>query len=113
MIKRLGILVMMGLVGAGCDPTHKEKCEWYLIPEPLHIDLVPDGWVSLCARNFVTNKQKCYLKSTLEMAKAVNGVPFRLANMEVAQVGPYPREVLKIKKCSPEGDEVERLKKQK
>ncbi len=96
---------------AACDPAHKEKCEWYLVPEPAHIDLVPEGWVSLCARNYVTNKQKCYLKSNIDFAKAVSGKSFRLTSLRVDDKGPYPREVLGIKSCAPEDEEKARLEK--
>lgn len=113
MIKRLLLGLTAGFILVGCDPSHKEECEWYLVPEPAQIDLVPEGWVSLCARNYVINKQKCYLKATLDMAKAVNGVPFKLSRMKIDESGPFPREVLKINKCTPDGAELERLSKQK
>lgn len=92
-------------MGISCDPYHKEKCEWYLEPEPEHIDLVEPGWVSLCARNFERNKQRCYLKATIEYAKAVQGKPFRYSTMKVKNEGPYPREVESIKTCKPGSDE--------
>lgn len=105
----MGILM---LLGTACDPYHKEKCEWYLVPEPAQVDLVDPGWVSLCARNFVINRQRCYLRATLDYAKAVYGKPFRMSVMKVREIGPYPREVESIKVCQPEGEEVERLKEQ-
>ncbi|RYZ52274.1 MAG: hypothetical protein EOP07_19895 [Proteobacteria bacterium] len=117
MIKKLNFLKLLPLVLLAmsliaCDPTHKDKCEWYLVPEPSQINLVPEGWVSLCARNFVINKQKCYLKSTIEFAKAVNGRTFRLSRLKIDETGPYPREVLKISACQAEEAEVERLAKE-
>lgn len=99
---RLLSLLLFALLLSSCDPFRKEKCEWYLVPEPDHIDLVEPGWVSLCARNYVNGKQRCYLKATLEYAKAVNGKPFRLSTMKVREVGLYPREVESIKACKPE-----------
>ncbi|MBC7660762.1 MAG: hypothetical protein H7249_13785 [Chitinophagaceae bacterium] len=99
--------MLMGLFG--CDPSHRDKCEWYLVPEPKDIALVPEGWVSLCARNFVTNKQKCYLKSELSFGKAVNGKTFRYSDMKIVETGEYPREVLKIKTCEPSAEEEKRL----
>ena len=92
------------LVGSGCDFYHKDKCEWYLVPEPDHIKMVEEGWVSLCARNYVINKQRCYLKSTIDFAKEVNGKLFRLSSMNVAEQGTYPREVLSIKACKADRD---------
>jgi hypothetical protein len=96
----LGLLILPLL--AGCDPYHKDKCEWYLVPEPDHVDLVEPGWVSLCARNFVINKQRCYLKSTIEFAKEVNGKLIRLSSLKIAEKGPYPREILSVKTCKPD-----------
>lgn len=111
MIKPWIALSLTTLTLVACDPSHKEKCEWYLVPEPADIELVPEGWVSLCARNYVINKQKCYLKSTLEMAKAAHGKPFKLSRLKVDESGPFPREVIKINTCQPEGAEAERLRK--
>ena len=91
--------VMTSLSLIGCDINRKEKCEWYLVPEPDHVDLVEPGWVSLCARNYVNNKQRCYLRSTLEFAKAVHGKPFRYSTLKIREIGPYPREVESIKVC--------------
>jgi len=115
MIKSCGLaLVSLAMVSSlfGCDPTRKDKCEWYLVPEPAQIDLVPEGWVSLCARNYVINKQKCYLKSNLDFAKAVHGKAFRLTRLKIDEDGPFPREVLKINTCTPEPEELKRLEKE-
>lgn len=94
-----------------CDPSRKEKCEWYLVPEPAQINLVPEGWVSLCARNYVTNNQRCYLKASLDYAKAVNGKTFRLTSLKIDEEGPYPREVTSVKACGPSEEERARLDK--
>lgn len=107
------LLLVLPLFFAGCDPYHKEKCEWYLVPEPNHVDLVEPGWVSLCARNYIVNHQKCYLRANLDYAKAVYGKPFRFATLKVREIGPYPREVESIKVCQPEGAELERINRQK
>ncbi len=104
-------LMSLSFLTIACDPSHKEECEWYLVPEPDHVNLVTEGWVSLCARNYITNKQRCYLKASLDFAKAVQGKPFRLSRLKIDDKGEYPREVLKINTCTPEGEEVERLKK--
>ncbi|MCX6127944.1 MAG: hypothetical protein NTX25_02630 [Proteobacteria bacterium] len=92
-------LLLLAFVLVGCDYYHKDKCEWYLVPEPDHINMVEEGWVSLCARNYVINKERCYLKSTIEFAKEVNGKKFRLSSLKSNEQGPFPREVLSIKAC--------------
>lgn len=99
---RFAFFALLTLFMSGCDPYHKNKCAWYLVPEPDHISLVEPGWVSLCARNYQNDKQRCYIKATLEYAKAVNGKPFRLSTMKLREDGPYPREILSIKSCKPD-----------
>ncbi|NRA63637.1 MAG: hypothetical protein HRU19_04095 [Pseudobacteriovorax sp.] len=89
------------LLVSGCDWYHKNKCEWYLVPEPDDIDKVEPGWVSLCARNYEINRQRCLLKAKLNFAKQVHGKPFRYNSMEVKQ-GPYPKEVTSITVCKPD-----------
>lgn len=89
---------------SGCDPYHKDKCEWYLVPEPDHVNLVEPGWVSICARNYVINKERCYLKSNLEFAKDLNGKLIRLSSLKISDKGPYPREILSVKTCKPDND---------
>jgi hypothetical protein len=83
---------------AGCDPEHKDKCEWYLVPEPKQAHLVERGWVSLCARNYVIKKQKCYFKAPLKFAEAVYGKPFKLTSMKYEKK-PIPRKIISIKPC--------------
>ena len=83
-----------------CDWYHKDRCEWYLVPEPDHIEKVKPGWVSLCARNYEVNRQRCLLKAPLDFAKKVHKVPFRYSSMVVLP-GPYPKEVKSIEPCKP------------
>ena len=109
LLSLLPFALIMGLLA--CDPNRKDKCEWYLVPESRDIALVPEGWVSLCARNYVTNKQKCYLKANIDFAKALNGKAFRYSNLKLVETGLYPREVLKINTCTPSPEEVKRLEK--
>lgn len=82
----------------GCDWYRKNKCEWFLVPEPRDASSVEPGWVALCARNYENNKQRCNLKSKLEFAREVFGKPFRYNSMKVKE-GPYPKEVESIKVC--------------
>ena len=97
-----GIFLALIVLVTACDPYNKDKCEWYLVPEPLHIHLVEPGWVSLCARNYISNHQRCYLKATIDYAKAVNGKSFRYSTLKISPIGPYPREVESIKVCKSE-----------
>ena len=84
-----------------CDWYHKDKCEWYLVPEPDDIGKIEPGWVSLCARNYEINKQRCLLKAKLPFAKAVFGKPFKYSSLKVIQ-SPYPKEVKSVKICESE-----------
>ncbi|WP_132320665.1 hypothetical protein [Pseudobacteriovorax antillogorgiicola] len=92
-------MLIFALILVGCDWYHKDKCEWYLVPEPDDASKVEPGWVALCARNYVINKQRCLLKAKLPFAKAVYGKPFRYNTLEV-KPGTYPKEVLSIKTCN-------------
>ena len=96
----LGVLFLAG-AGIACDPQHLKKCEWYLVPEMDHKHLVDKGWVPLCARNYTTGKQKCYLKSRLEFAEKVYGKPFALSSMKKDD-NKRPHAVLSIENCTPE-----------
>lgn len=100
-------MILLGLFAAGfmltaCDPYHKNKCEWYLVPEPDHADSVESGWVALCARNYVINKQRCQLRAKLGFAKKVFNKPFRYTSLKV-KPGKYPKEVESVTLCQPEG----------
>ena len=93
----LGLNVAFTLLG--CDPDHKEKCEWYFEPDFDQVESVEPGWVALCAMNRVVNKQRCLLKARLEYAKALQGKAFRLSTMKIDEDGPFPKEVLSVKVC--------------
>ena len=84
-----------------CDPDRLKKCEWYLVPEPDHKHLVSSDWVPLCARNYTTNKQKCYLKAKFDFAEQVYGKAFRYADMELDDSQGRPHRVLGIETCQP------------
>ena len=88
---------------SACDPWHREKCEWYFEPDFDRVESVEPGWVALCARNRVVNKQKCLFKARLEYAQALQGKPFRLNSVKVDD-GPYPKEISSVKVCKPESD---------
>ena len=92
------VISALGVLTSACDVYHKNRCEWYLVPEPEHVDRVEPGWVALCARNYVVNRQRCNLKAKLSFAKAVAKKPFRYNSMRV-KPGPYPKEVERITIC--------------
>ena len=100
MSKYVIILLSCSLL-VSCDWYHKNQCEWYLVPEPDDAHRVEAGWVSLCARNYVINKQRCMLKAKIKFAKAVHGKPFKYSSMQVLP-GKYPKEVISIKTCKAE-----------
>lgn len=100
MSKILLFLVLSGLTMA-CDPHRMRKCEWYLVPEPDHRHLVEAGWVSLCARNYVSKKQRCYFRAPLQFAEDIYGKTFRMSDMEFERK-PVPRRVLSVKLCDPD-----------
>jgi hypothetical protein len=68
---------------AGCDSDRLKKCEWYLVPEKEHIDYVANGWVSICARNYVNKRQRCYLKMKIEDAERVYGKPVQFSSLDI------------------------------
>ena len=85
----------------GCDPFRKDKCEWFLVPEPEHRHLVDKGWVSLCARNYELGKQKCYYTAKLKFAEDVYGKTFKLSTLKIDE-DTFPRKVISIQTCTPE-----------
>ncbi len=94
------ILISSYLVAlaTGCDPDHKKKCEWYLVPDKDRIGKVDKGMIPLCARNFVVNKQDCRLQSPLKFAEEHYQKKFRYVDMKVDGPG-LPRTVEKITHC--------------
>jgi len=91
-------LLIFSLFLSSCDIYRKNKCEWYLVPEPDHADRVEAGWVALCARNYENNKQRCNLKAQLAFAKKVHGKPFRYNSMSI-KAGQFPKEVESVVLC--------------
>lgn len=93
------ILFFFIIILLGCDPQRHKKCEWYLVPEPDHIELVAKGWVSLCARNYQNNKQRCFIQAKLDFAEKVYGKAFRFSDLELDKSN--PNKVISIKICDP------------
>ena len=100
---KLGYLfpaVLLVAFFTGCDPLRKGKCEWYLVPEPEHRNLVNEGWVSICARNFVNNRQKCYLQLVMAEAKAIYGKKVVYSDLKIDK-GEFPHKVSRPAACEP------------
>lgn len=102
-LARLGFKVLVLAVGflllSGCDPHHQNKCEWYLVPEPSLIAEVDEGYIPVCARNYVINKQYCKLQTKYEFAKKVYGKKFRYNDMKLDLNSKFPRKIDSIKLC--------------
>ncbi|NRA65492.1 MAG: hypothetical protein HRU19_13475 [Pseudobacteriovorax sp.] len=100
-MNRLLIPLILAPYLVSCDPDRHKKCEWYLVPEPDHRELVEDGWVSLCARNYTTNKQRCFLQAKFDFAKEMYGKPITFDSLKMDKS--YPRKISAAKVCTPEG----------
>ncbi len=94
-----GVLVFLALISlVSCDPEHKKKCEWYLMPDPDRIDKVQEGFIPVCARNFKTNKQDFRLQAPLDFARTAYNKKFRYIDMKIDGPG-IPRTIQSIKHC--------------
>ena len=98
MIRRLwlAVLIMIGYLSLSCDPHGEKDCEWYLVPEPRDMAKVDKGFISVCARNYKTNKQKCKMQTTMKFAKKVYGKKFRLNDIIVEADGRFPKKIDRI-----------------
>lgn len=97
-LMRIVLIGMAIVLLAGCDPDRKRKCEWYLQPEPRHRELVAKGWVSLCAKNYTTMKQKCYIQTPLAFAEKVHAKPFRYVDLKLDDKS-FPKKVKSVTFC--------------
>jgi hypothetical protein len=93
-------LFLFAIVAAltSCDPEHRKKCEWYLMPDQDRKIETKEGVIPVCARNFVTNKQDCRLIAPLDFAREAYNKKFKYVDMKVDGPG-IPRTVLEIKFC--------------
>ena len=82
----------------GCDCQRLEKCEWYIVPEEKHAHLVKPGFVSVCLRNYTTNKEKCILDMKLEDAEHVYGKKVTYSSVVLDEKN-FPRRILKYSFC--------------
>ena len=100
------ILVALCFLGglSGCDffTNNKSKCEWYAMPEADNKDKVDVGYIPICVRNYVTNKQNCQLQAPLELAESIYQKAFRYDDLQVDMEGRFPRKIIKVKEfCTP------------
>lgn len=100
-MNRVLALVALAFLGSACDPDRHKKCEWYLVAEPDQRDFVKPGWVSLCARNYVSNKQRCFIQAKFNFAEKVHGKAFKFTSLELDE-SIFPPRVVSIKPCKPE-----------
>ena len=83
---------------AGCDPEHKKKCEWYLVPDTDRIKEAEQGLMRVCARNYIVNKEDCRLQATIDFAERAYTKKFRYVDMTVEHLG-TPRKIETITYC--------------
>ncbi|NDE14803.1 hypothetical protein EBZ80_07730 [bacterium] len=100
---RTAALALLFATLAGCDLNHQWRCEWYLMPNPDQqwISKVDEGFIPVCARNLVINRENCDLQATLEMAESHYGKKFRYSDIELDTSGRFPRKVTGFKECTP------------
>ena len=81
-----------------CDPLHKNKCEWYLMPDTDFREFLKPGWAGLCARNLTIKKEKCLFTAPIEFAENAFGKPFKLADLNYKE-NAHLREIVDVKLC--------------
>ncbi len=97
-MKLIFIVVATMYLTTGCDPEHKKKCEWYLMPDESRIGQVQAGFIPVCARNLVVNKEDCRLQATLDFAKSAYNKKFKYTDMKVKSYA-IPRTIESLKYC--------------
>jgi len=100
--KQIYLTLVALIIGASltsCDFYRKKKCEWYMVPEPKHISLVKPDWVSLCIRNYTSEKQVCFYQAKVDFAEKMDGVKFRFVDMKIKE-GTHPRVITDVKTCN-------------
>lgn len=97
--------IMMALISlvasfiAGCDLDRHDECEWYLVPEKDHIQYVANGWVSMCARNYSTKKQRCFLRMKIDEAEKVYNKAVTFSSLDLGKGA--IKEIKSYKTCNP------------
>lgn len=69
------------------------------MPDPARIGEADEGYIPVCARNLVINKENCYLQATLEMTQKYYGKKFRMVDLEIDRSGKFPRKINSLKTC--------------
>jgi hypothetical protein len=102
--------IFLAMLWVGCDKEHRQKCEWYLVPDvdranyteedqkKQNIGKLDEGFIPVCARNYVVNKQDCRLQAPLDFAKSAYNRKFKLVDLQVKAYG-LPRTITEIKFC--------------
>ena len=86
------------LLVCACDPEGQKECAWTLEPEPGLIGKTLQGYIPVCARNRVSNKQDCRLQVRMEKAKEYFGKKFRYVDI-VLESPALPRTIVQITFC--------------
>lgn len=99
-ISRL-LIVASFVLFSGCDMYHFNSCEWTLEPEKDYISKlssedIEQGYIPVCARNRVTNKQNCNLKAKLDYAKSVFQKKFKYEDLKIETNSKYPKPVIEV-----------------
>ena len=98
MLKKTCLLFINILFLFACDPERRKECEWVLVPDKSRIDKVDEGFIPVCARNYVSQKQDCRLQTKLDYAKKVHKKTFRYTELVVVDYG-KPRTIKEITFC--------------
>ena len=93
---RLAALSLLLLTS--CDPEGRQQCQWTLEPEPKNIGKTAEGYIPVCARNRVTNKEDCRFQATLSFAEGAWTKKFRYVDIE-SDASQAPKIIRKIKYC--------------
>jgi hypothetical protein len=100
-IKSLISLILLSIGLTACDLNHLESCEWTLEPEKDNIEKlskedIGQGYIPVCARNRMTNKQNCNLKAKLDYSKKVFQKKFKYSDLRIDEASKFPKAVVNI-----------------
>ncbi|MDD9951304.1 MAG: hypothetical protein OXT67_07025 [Zetaproteobacteria bacterium] len=91
-------LILLLLLGSGCDLYHHQKCEWFLEPDFENPDIASKGYVAICVRNHKLNKQKCFLEMKLQDAERDYQKPITYSSLKFDVKG-FPRKIRSYEIC--------------
>ncbi len=97
-LKIIGILLVSLFGLTSCDPEGRQECQQTLEPEPKLIGKTDEGYIPVCARNRVTNKEDCRFQVSLEFAKTAWAKKFKYVDID-ADASKAPKVIKKIKYC--------------